>query len=191
MDHDRPSDGREPTRRQALSVPITLALLPLSGLQAEARPSATPRSPVPAVDWPDMRLPAGSILVRTGARQLVFIAGDGRALRYPVAVGRAGKQWTGTKYVEEMQIAPAWAPPAVVRRDMPHLPAVIPGGDPRNPMGAAALGLGPGGEYAIHGTNQPGSIGRAASYGCFRMHNSDILDLYPRVKLGAVVVVVR
>lgn len=170
------------TRRQALLVPASLALLPALAGQAEARA---------VVDLAEARLPPGSILVRTGARQLYFIAGEGRAVRYSVAVGRAGKQWTGVKYVEEMQIAPAWAPPAVVRRDMPHLPAVIPGGDPRNPMGAAALGLGPGGEYAIHGTNQPGSIGRAASYGCFRMHNSDILDLYPRVKLGAAVLVVR
>jgi lipoprotein-anchoring transpeptidase ErfK/SrfK len=178
----RSGKATELTRRQALLMVPGCCALPFAAGEAAARSVA---------DTPDARLPAGSILVRTGSRQLVFIAGDGRALRYPVAVGRAGKQWTGVKYVEEMQIAPAWSPPAVVRRDMPHLPAVIPGGDPRNPMGAAALGLGPGGEYAIHGTNQPGSIGRAASYGCFRMHNHDILDLFPRVRLGAMVLVVR
>ena len=55
-------------------------------------------------------------------------------------------------------------------------------------MGAAALTLS-GGEYAIHGTNAPDSIGGFVSYGCIRMHNADITDLYGRVKLGTPVVV--
>ncbi len=42
-------------------------------------------------------------------------------------------------------------------------------------MGVAAMTLNPG-EYAIHGTNAPNSIGRYASYGCIRMHNADIMD---------------
>ncbi len=141
------------------------------------------------VAFQDARLPVGSILVRTGERRLYFVAAPGRAIRYDVAVGKAGKQWRGVKYIEEMQVAPAWSPPRSVRRDKPWLPDVIPGGAPNNPMGAAALGLGPGGQYAIHGTNMPGSVGRAASYGCFRMRNQDVLDLYARVRLGAMVVV--
>ena len=48
-----------------------------------------------------------------------------------------------------------------------------------------------GGEYAIHGTNQPGSIGGFVSYGCIRMHNRDVLDLYARVSVGTQVVVTR
>ena len=70
-----------------------------------------------------------------------------------------------------------------MRRDKPRLPDVIPGGSPRNPMGVAALTLS-GGEYAIHGTNAPGSIGGYVSYGCIRMHNADILDLFDRVSFG-------
>jgi lipoprotein-anchoring transpeptidase ErfK/SrfK len=57
-------------------------------------------------------------------------------------------------------------------------------------MGAAALTLS-GGEYAIHGTNRPSSIGGFVSYGCIRMHNNDIVDLYGRVSVGTPVVVVR
>ena len=57
-------------------------------------------------------------------------------------------------------------------------------------MGAAALTLSEG-EYAIHGTNNPGSIGGFVSYGCIRMYNQDIMDLYGRVSLGTRVVVVR
>ncbi len=51
------------------------------------------------------------------------------------------------------------------------------------------IGLGPGGEYAIHGTNMPKTVGTAASYGCFRMHNGDVIDLYARVQMGTPVVV--
>jgi lipoprotein-anchoring transpeptidase ErfK/SrfK len=57
-------------------------------------------------------------------------------------------------------------------------------------MGAAALTLS-GGEYAIHGTNRPGSIGGFVSYGCIRMYNADISDLYARVSVGTPVVVTR
>ena len=45
------------------------------------------------------------------------------------------------------------------------------------------------GQYAIHGTNQPGSIGHFVSYGCIRMYNGDIMDLYGRVSVGTQVVV--
>jgi hypothetical protein len=48
-----------------------------------------------------------------------------------------------------------------------------------------------GGEYAIHGTNKPGSVGGFVSYGCIRMYNADVLDLYNRVSWGATVVVSR
>jgi lipoprotein-anchoring transpeptidase ErfK/SrfK len=45
------------------------------------------------------------------------------------------------------------------------------------------------GQYAIHGTNNPGSIGGFVSHGCIRMLNSDILDLYEPVGVGTKVVV--
>jgi len=57
-------------------------------------------------------------------------------------------------------------------------------------MGAAALTLA-GGEYAIHGTNVPHSIGGFVSYGCIRMFNQDVVDLYSRVSVGTTVMVVR
>jgi lipoprotein-anchoring transpeptidase ErfK/SrfK len=57
-------------------------------------------------------------------------------------------------------------------------------------MGARALTLS-GGEYAIHGTNRPDSIGKFASYGCIRMYNQDIVDLFDRVAVGTQVMVAR
>jgi lipoprotein-anchoring transpeptidase ErfK/SrfK len=70
--------------------------------------------------------------------------------------------------------------PAEVKRDRLSPPDVIKGGTPQNLVGIAAMTLS-GGEYAIHETNQPGSIGGFVSYGCIRMHNRDVLDLYERV----------
>src|SRR5215218_8232353 len=69
----------------------------------------------------------GTIVVKTAERRLYFVLGDGRAIRYPVAVGRAGKQWQGRSWVKGKHVNPAWAPPAEVRAANPSLRAVIPG----------------------------------------------------------------
>jgi len=133
---------------------------------------------------------AGTVVVRTNERSLYYVLGGGKAMRYPVGVGRAGKQWSGTTFINGKMLRPAWAPPAVVRRDKPNLPDVVPAGAPNNPVGAAVMFLA-GGERAIHGTNNPGSIGGAVSYGCIRMFNADVLDLYGRVGFGTTVIVTR
>jgi lipoprotein-anchoring transpeptidase ErfK/SrfK len=133
---------------------------------------------------------AGTVVVRTGERSLYYVLGGGKAVRYPVGVGKAGRQWSGTTFINNKMLRPHWVPPAVVRRDKPNLPAVVPAGAPNNPVGAAVLFLA-GGERAIHGTNNPGSIGGAVSYGCIRMHNADVLDLYGRVGFGTKVIVMR
>ncbi|HEY1361218.1 MAG TPA: L,D-transpeptidase [Xanthobacteraceae bacterium] len=133
---------------------------------------------------------AGTVVVRTSERSLYYVLGGGKAVRYPVGVGRAGKQWSGTTVISGKAMRPAWSPPDDVRRDKPSLPSVIPGGSPSNPLGVAAMTLA-GGQYAIHGTNAPGSIGHFVSYGCIRMFNADVLDLYNRVSYGTPVVVMR
>jgi lipoprotein-anchoring transpeptidase ErfK/SrfK len=138
----------------------------------------------------DAAVQPGTILIRTGERRLYLVLGNGTAVRYPVAVGRPGKQWFGQRAIDGKYVHPAWSPPAEVKRDNPKLPNVIPGGSPRNPMGVAAMTLS-GGEYAIHGTNMPGSVGGFVSYGCIRMYNQDILDLYSRVSVGTSVAVTR
>ncbi|WP_375409984.1 L,D-transpeptidase [uncultured Methylobacterium sp.] len=141
------------------------------------------------VAFPDGVSP-GTVVVRTAERRLYLVNGDGTAIRYPVAVGRPGKQWTGATRIDGKYVEPAWSPPSEVKRDNPRLPSVIAGGSPRNPMGAAAMTLA-GGEYAIHGTNRPSSVGTYASYGCIRMYNQDVVDLYGRVDVGTQVYVTR
>ncbi len=132
----------------------------------------------------------GTIVVKTNERRLYYVVGDGRALRYPVGVGRAGMAWAGTTFIDGKYIKPGWSAPESIRRDYARLPAVVPGGSPSNPMGAATMTLA-GGEFAIHGTNNPGSVGHFVSHGCIRMYNGDIMDLYNRVSFGTRVVVLR
>jgi lipoprotein-anchoring transpeptidase ErfK/SrfK len=134
--------------------------------------------------------PAGTIVVKTHERRLYYMTDGDHAIRYPVGVGRAGMTWTGTGYIEGKYIRPAWSPPEMIKRENPRIPDVIPGGSPGNPMGAAAMTLSVD-QYAIHGTNSPGSIGRFVSHGCIRMYNADVMDLFHRVAVGTQVVVLR
>src|SRR5260370_26730687 len=127
---------------------------------------------------------SGTVVVKTSERALYYVLGNGKAVRYPVGVGRAGKQWTGTAYINSKQLRPAWSPPAEVKRDKPSLPNVIPGGSPGNPMGAAALTLSGGGEYAIHGTNNPGSIRPLLPSRSLPLYHADVLYLYHRDGCG-------
>lgn len=133
---------------------------------------------------------AGTIVVKTRQRRLYYVLGDGKAIRYPVGVGRAGMAWSGTTFIDGKYIKPGWSAPASIRKDYARLPRVVPGGSRHNPMGAAAMTLA-GDEYAIHGTNNPGSVGHFVSHGCIRMYNRDIMDLYRRVGFGTRVVVLR
>ncbi|MDD9908531.1 MAG: L,D-transpeptidase [Ahrensia sp.] len=135
-------------------------------------------------------VPSGTILIRTKQRRLYYGLGDGKALVYRVGVGRAGKQWSGSTRIWRKARNPAWAPTRQIIRENPNVPRLVPGGSPRNPLGVAALVLAEA-NYAIHGTNNPGSIGGFVSYGCIRMYNRDILDLYDRVGWGTRVIVTR
>src|SRR5579864_5108697 len=132
----------------------------------------------------------GTIVVKTSERHLYLVVGAGQAIRYPVGVGRAGMQWSGTSVIEAKYVSPDWAPPPDIRRENPKLPRLIPGGSPHNPMGVAAMTLS-GLDYAIHGTNQPSSIGHFVSHGCIRMLIEDVSDLFGRVGVGTPVVVIR
>ena len=132
----------------------------------------------------------GNIVIVTHARELYFVLDQGRAIRYPVGVGKAGMAWHGRARIARKDLHPAWSPPDDIWRRNPYIPEVIPGGAPNNPMGEFALTLGDG-TYAIHGTNRPQSVGRFVSHGCIRMYNADIRALYSMVGVGTPVIVER
>ena len=150
--------------------------------------TALPAHSEEVVAFSDPAYGAGTIVVKTGERRLYLVLGNGRALRYVVGVGKRGKQWVGVKRIERKMLKPDWAPPPEVKREVPGVADFVRGGTPGNPLGAAALVM-TGGDYAIHGTNRPGSVGGFVSFGCIRMYNSDIVSLFGRVSVGTVVVV--
>ncbi len=129
----------------------------------------------------------GSIIIKTKERKLLYVEGKNNVVTYSIAVGRAGRKWKGTTAISRKVLNPAWAPPPLIRKSNPKLPALIKAG-PNNPLGVAVLVLGDG-TYGIHGTNRDETIGTDASFGCFRMHNADILALFEKVKIGTVVYV--
>ncbi|MEE9375933.1 MAG: L,D-transpeptidase [Rhizobiaceae bacterium] len=128
----------------------------------------------------------GTIVVDAGNRLLYLVEANGMAMRYGIAVGKEGFGWTGNAILQWKQKWPTWTPPAEMIERNPSLKKYADGlkGSPANPLGARAMYLFKGGKdtmYRIHGTTKPYSIGKAASSGCFRMINQDVIDLYSRV----------
>lgn len=136
----------------------------------------------------------GTIIVNTSERTLYHVLGSGLAMRYGVAVGKEGHDWAGIASVGRKVEWPTWTPPAAMiqrRPDLARWAGGMPGG-PDNPLGARALYLYANGRdtlFRIHGTNEPRSIGRAASSGCIRMLNEDVTELYELTPLGTKVIV--
>ncbi len=129
----------------------------------------------------------GSIIVNTKQNALFYVLGNGKAVKYRVASAKRGFEWSGTNTVSYKTQWPDWRPPTEMRKRRPDLPTFMEGG-PQNPLGARAIYLGST-IYRIHGTNEPSSIGKAASSGCIRMLNEDVSELYNFVKPGATVTV--
>jgi lipoprotein-anchoring transpeptidase ErfK/SrfK len=138
------------------------------------------------VDYPNGETP-GTIIIDTPHTFLFYVLGGQKAIRYGIGVGRKGFTWSGVKTIVHKTEWPDWYPPPEMIARQPYLPRMMAGG-PGNPLGARALYIG-GTEYRIHGTNNPSSIGKHMSSGCIRLTNSNIIDLYNRVKVGAKVIV--
>jgi lipoprotein-anchoring transpeptidase ErfK/SrfK len=108
---------------------------------------------------------------------------------YPVATAKPGfttpnGDWT----IYDKQVDPTWHNPAPDGWGAGEPLVVGPG--PGNPMGPRAFYLTAPGLIRIHGTSDDASIGRYASHGCIRMHNTDVVALYPLVPVGTHVIVV-
>ena len=134
----------------------------------------------------------GSIMVDSDNHYLYYVLAEGKAIRYGITVGEEAMAWSGIAKIGSMTEWPPWHPTKseIERLGVPTF--VAPG--PDNPMGSRALYLYSGGKdtlFRIHGTNQPEYIGASISSGCIRMTNEDVIDLYNRVKLGTIVVVLE
>ena len=131
--------------------------------------------------------PVGTIIIDTTERHLYLIESETRALRYGIGVGREGLTRAGLLLISRKVEWPDWQPPADLIAREPYLPRFMAGG-PGNPLGARAMNLG-NTDYRIHGTNAPETIGQVLAWGCFRLVNDDVTDLYDRVPIGTHVIV--
>ena len=167
---------------------VLVAAVPLDEIYPQAlRETAKPQFKRGQIVNYSTPMAPGSIIINTKQNLLFFVLSNGKAVKYRVATAKKGFEWSGTNKVSFKTEWPEWRPPVEMLARRPELPAYMAGG-PKNPLGARAIYLGST-IYRIHGTNEPSSIGKAASSGCIRMLNEDVSELYQFVKQGATVTV--
>jgi len=164
--------------------------IPIPAIPVDKVPTEFQRQ---TVYYPTDEVP-GTIVINTAAKHLFLVTGKNTAVRYGIAVGAAGFQWSGEALITDRKQWPTWTPPKEMIERKPELAKWEKGqpGGPTNPLGARALYLTTNGVdygYRIHGTPEWNSIGRNASSGCIRMINQDVMDLYNRVPAGSKVIV--
>lgn len=130
---------------------------------------------IPAID------PALRLEVDLAARKLYVFRNDQPADTHSIAVGT--DEWPtqpGSFRITQVVWNPEWVPPREewAKDEEPEAP-----GDPDNPLGRVQLVYDP--PRSIHGTNEPSSIGKAASHGSIRMRNEDITRLARQVMEAA------
>jgi lipoprotein-anchoring transpeptidase ErfK/SrfK len=124
------------------------------------------------------------VIVQRGAFKLSLYKHLKLAKTYGIAVGRVGLETpAGLYHVQNKAVNPAWTMPNSSWVAPGDRGKVIPGGSPENPLKARWLGIYAG--AGIHGTDDTGSIGSAASHGCIRMRIPDVEELYDQVPVNA------
>lgn len=142
-------------------------------------------------------VPREGIVVNLAELRLYYFPpGQNQVQVYPLGIGQQGLETPEmTTRVGQKIPNPTWTPTAGIRaRSLEKgikLPPVVPAG-PNNPLGRYALRLAYGnGEYLIHGTSAPDSVGLRVSSGCMRMNAADIQALFSQVKTGTPVRVIN
>ena len=129
-------------------------------------------------------------------RLYYFPPGENSVQVFPLGIGQLGLETPVTTTRVSQKIPnPTWTPtPGIRARSLEQgikLPPVVPAG-PNNPLGRYALRLGVGnGEYLIHGTSAPDSVGLRVSSGCMRMNAPDIKALFEQVRVGTRVQIIN
>ena len=123
------------------------------------------------------------LVIRLSDRRVYVYQDDQLKTSYPIAIGREGWETpTGTHKVIQKIPNPSWK--------HPFTGEIIPPG-PENPLGKRWIGFWTDGTNYIgfHGTPKEETVGQAASHGCVRMLNQDVLALFEKVGIGTIVVV--
>lgn len=121
------------------------------------------------------------IMVSRGSFQLTLYKNLKPVKTYPIAVGQAGLETPAGLYaIQDKQVNPTWNVPNSEWAGDLAGKSIPPG--PDNPLKARWMGIAAG--AGIHGTSDIGSLGSAASHGCVRMSEGDVIDLFDRVEVG-------
>lgn len=169
----------------------------------EANNTIAPVNPAPGtvITIPSQMLlpdtPREGIVVNLAELRLYYFPpGENIVQVFPLGIGQLGLETPVTTTRVSQKIPnPTWTPtPGIRARSLEHgikLPPVVPAG-PNNPLGRFALRLGVGhGEYLIHGTSAPDSVGLRVSSGCMRMNAPDIKALFEQVRVGTRVQIIN
>jgi len=131
--------------------------------------------------------PAGTVIVDKLQHFLYVIQPNNVAMRYGIGIGGECTELAGLRHIANMAEWPQWqATQDMIERKLAKQ-GVVPG-TPGNPLGARVLQLDDG-KSRINGTNAPKTIGTTVIFGCIRLVNDDVVDLYNRVKSGTPVLV--
>jgi len=131
--------------------------------------------------------PVGTVIIDKLQHFLYLIQPNNVALRYGIGLGEQCTELVGLRHVASKAEWPPWeATPDMIARKLAK-PGVMPGG-PGNPLGARVMELDDG-KSRINGTNAPATIGTNVIFGCVRLGNDDVVDLYGRVPNGTPVLV--
>ena len=177
--------GRRLADRDALVDRITNALLDPRG---DRRLRARVERIEPDVTAEEIWEANPTVVTVSRAGKTARLFRRGKLVRsYRVAVGEPKYPTPmGSFTVQTMQVNPTWnVPQSEWAGELAG--QTIPGGDPRNPLKARWIGFN--GSVGFHGTASVSSLGTAASHGCVRMSEADVIDLYERVEIGTTVLV--
>ncbi len=127
-------------------------------------------------------VPEQLIIINRATNQLALFVNGQLVKVFPVATGKRSTPTPEGIFPISNKI-----------KNRPYYKENIPGGDPSNPLGDRWIGLDVNGTkgttYAIHGNNNPSSIGKYISGGCIRMYDKDAQYLFEQVKVGTVVII--
>jgi lipoprotein-anchoring transpeptidase ErfK/SrfK len=131
--------------------------------------------------------PVGTIIIDKLQHFLYLIRPNNVALRYGIGIGAQCTELVGLRHVASMAEWPPWqATPDMIERKLAKAGTLA--GGAGNPLGARVMELDDA-KSRINGTNAPATIGTNVIFGCIRLSNDDVADLYGRVKVGTAVLV--
>ena len=177
--------GGQPVKAETALSPETVSSA--SSTVVPVLPSQTLNPVVPPLNDPGLFLPSleqpKRLILRLNQRRVYLYQGEQVVASYPVAVGKEGWETpTGSFNIMQKIENPVWQDPWTGEVRSPG---------PNSALGLRWIGFWTDGKDVIgfHGTPTINSIGQAASHGCVRMRNEDVVALFEQVEVGTPVIV--